>query len=132
MKSDIEIPKVDGVYMAIAHDYNKAFKTNDWNVYLINDKEIAIEMVLIVSHGYDGDTKTSTMRHKLEKLPAKSGAKIELMQDEVLKLNNEFKLTFFANNALFEKTFLFRKNTIKENALRTIKILDNKRGIIAM
>jgi hypothetical protein len=131
MKKDIEIPIVEGVYMAIIHDYNEVFKTNDWNAYLINDKEITIEMILIVSHGYDGETKTSTMRHKLEKLPAKSGAKIELMQDEVLKLNNEFKLTFFANNTLFEKTFLFRKNTIKENALRTIKILDNRKGVIA-
>ena len=132
MKSDIQkIPSVDGVYMAITYDYNKAFKTNDWNAYLINDKEEAIEMILIVSHGFDGDIKTSTMRHKLDILPAKSGAKIELMQDEVLKLNNQFRLTFFYNNTLYEKTFLFKKNTIKESALRTIKILDNKKGIIA-
>ncbi len=130
MKKDIEIPAVEGVYMAITHDYNTTFKTNDWNAFLINDKEEAIEMILIVSHGFDGDIKTSTMRHKLEKLPAKSGAKIELMQDEVLKLHNEFKLTFFAENRLYEKTFLFKKNSIKESALRTIKIL-NKRGIIA-
>ena len=131
MKKDIEIPEVEGVYMAITHDYNKMFKTNDWNAYLINDKDEPIEMILIVSHGYDGDLKTSTMRHKLESLPAKSGAKIELMQDEVLKLNNEFSLTFFADNKLYEKTFLFKKNTIKESALRTIKILENKRGIVA-
>ena len=132
MKSDIQkIPSVDDVYMAITYDYNKAFKTNDWNAYLINDKEEAIEMILIVSHGFDGDIKTSTMRHKLDILPAKSGAKIELMQDEVLKLNNQFRLTFFYNNTLYEKTFLFKKNTIKESALRTIKILDNKKGIIA-
>ncbi len=130
MKKDIEIPLVEGIYMAITHEYNQLFKTNDWNAYLINDKEEPIEMILIVSHGYDGEIKTSTMRHKLEKLPAKSGAKIELMQDEVLKLNNEFKLTFFAQNKLYEKTFLFKKNSIKESALRTIKIL-NKRGIIA-
>jgi len=129
MKKDIEIPLVEGIYMAITHDYNQLFKTNDWNAYLINDKEESIEMILIVSHGYDDEIKTSTMRHKLEKLPAKSGAKIELMQDEVLKLNNEFKLTFFADNRLYEKTFLFKKNSIKESALRTIKIL-NKRGII--
>ena len=51
-------------------------------------------------------------------------------QDEVLKLNNEFKLTFFADNTLYEKTFLFKKNTIKESALRTIKILENKKGIV--
>ncbi len=129
MKKDIKIPVVEDIYMAITHDYNEMFKTNDWNAYLINDKEEAIEMILIVSHGFDGDLKTSTMRHKLEKLPAKSGAKIELMQDEVLKLNNVFKLTFFANNTLYEKTFLFKKNSIKESVLRTIKIL-NKRGIV--
>jgi len=131
MKKDIKIPTIEGVYMAITHEFNKIFKTNDWNAYLINDKDEPIEMILIVSHGYDGETKTSTMRHKLESLPAKSGAKIELMQDEVLKLNNEFRLTFFANNVLFDKTFLFKKNTIKESTLRTIKILENKRGIIA-
>ena len=131
MNKDIDIPKVESVYMAITRDYNEVFKTNDWNAYLINDKDEVIEMILIVSHGYDGEIKTSTMRHKLEKLPARSGAKIELMQDEVLKLNNEFKLTFFLNNKLYEKTFLFKKNTIKESVLRTIKILDSKRGIIA-
>lgn len=130
MRKDIKIPEVTNVYMAITHDYNEVFKTNDWNAFLINEKDEPIEMVLIVSHGFDGDTKTSTMRHKLEKLPAKSGAKIELMQEEVLKLNNEFKLTFFADNILYEKTFLFKKNTIKESALRHIKTL-NKRGIIA-
>ena len=129
MKKDIKIPTVEGVYMAITHDYNEVFKTNDWNAYLINDKDQPIEMILIVSHGFDGDLKTSTMRHKLESLPAKSGAKIELMQDEVLKLNNEFRLTFFSNNILYEKTFLFKKNSIKQSALRTIKIL-NKKGII--
>ena len=130
MKKDIKIPTVEGVYMAITHDHNTVFKTNDWNAYLINDKDQPIEMILIVSHGFDGDIKTSTMRHKLETLPAKSGAKIELMQDEVLKLNNEFRLTFFSNNILYEKTFLFKKNSIKQSALRTIKIL-NKKGMIS-
>ncbi len=130
MKKDIKIPEVEGVYMAITHDYNEIFKTNDWNAYLINDKDQPIEMILIVSHGFDGDIKTSTMRHKLESLPAKSGAKIELMQDAVLKLNNEFKLTFFANNTLYEKTFLFKKNSIKISVLNAIKILD-KKGVIS-
>ena len=128
MKKDIEIPQTDGVYMTIVHDYNNVFKTNDWNAYLINSKEEALEMILIVSQGYDGDTKTSKMRHKLAALPAKSGAKIELMQDEVLKLNNEFQLTYFIDNKLYEQTFIFKKNSIKKSALRHISIL-NKRGI---
>lgn len=130
MKKSLKIPEVKKVYMAITHDYNEVFKTNDWNAYLINGKEEPLELVLIVSHGFDDKMKTSTMRHKLDILPAKSGVKIELMQDEILKLNNEFKLTFFATNTLYEKTFLFKKNSIKESALRHIKIL-NKQGIIA-
>lgn len=130
MKKDIKIPQVEDVYMAITHEYNEVFKTNDWNAYLINDKEEAIEMILIVSHGYDGEIITSTMRHRLDILPAKSGAKIELMQDEVLKLNNEFNLTFFAKNTLYEKKFVFKKNSIKVGALRMLKIL-NKKGLIS-
>ncbi len=129
MKQDIVIPKVEDVCLAVVHDYNKTFKTNDWNVYLLNEKDIAIEMVLILSRGYDNTRKTATMRHKVESLPANSGIKIEFMQDEVLVLNNEFKVTFFANNKLYDKTFLIKKNTIKTSAQRMIKSL-NKRGII--
>ncbi len=129
MKKDIKIPKVENVYLAVIHDYNEIFKTNDWNVYLINDKDIAIEMVLIKSKGFNDTRETSEMRHKVELLPAKSGVKIEFMQDEVLVLNNEFKITFFAENKLFEKTFLFKKNTIKISALRMVNIL-NKKGIL--
>ena len=129
MKKDIHIPVSTDVHMAIAHEYNELFKTNDWTAYLINQKEAPLEGVLIVSHGYDEQLKTSVMRHKLELLPAKSAAKIELMQDEVLKLNNEFKLSYFYEGRLFDKTFLFKKNSIKEKALRPIKLL-NKRGIV--
>lgn len=129
MKKDITIPKVENVFLAVVHDYNKIFKTNDWNVYLINDKEIAIDMVLIISKGYDEKRETAEMRHKVALLPAKSAIKIEFMQDEVLVLNNEFRITFFAKNRLFEKTFLFKKNSIKTSALRMIKIL-NKRGVL--
>ena len=86
-------------------------------------------MVLIVSKGYTEDKITTTMRHKLEKLPAKSYAKIELMQEDVLKLNNEFKVTFFEGNKMYDKTFLFRKNTINTKALQTIPLMSVK-GIL--
>ena len=72
---------------------------------------------------------TSTMRHKIETLPANSFAKVELMQEELLALNNHFKVTFFENNKMFEKEFILKKNSFKEGALRHIDLL-NKRGII--
>lgn len=130
MKKDIQIPKVTNVFMAVVKEYNDIYKTDDWNVYLINNKSTGIEMVLLVSYGFNEKDKTSLMRKKIEKLPANSYAKIELIQPELFKLNNEFKVTYFEGNLLFEKTFVFAKNTIKESALRMIKSL-NKKGVLA-
>ncbi|PHR73217.1 MAG: hypothetical protein COA67_03370 [Lutibacter sp.] len=130
MKKDIEIPKVTDVFMAIVKEYNSDFRCDDWNVYLINNKAIDLEVVLIVSRGYDDKDQTSIMRKKIECLPANSYAKIEFIQPELFKLNNEFKVTFFADNQLFEKTFLFAKGTIKDSSLRMIKEFD-KKGIIS-
>ena len=129
MKKDINIAKVENVSLAISQEYNEAFKSNDHYAYLINYKEVPLEMVLIVSQGSDGDRSTSTMRHKIETLPPNSFAKVELMQEELLALNNHFKITFFENNKMFEKEFILKKNAFKEGALRHINIL-NKRGII--
>ena len=129
MKKDIHIPNVEGVYVAIVNEYNDIYKTNDWNAYIINDKGVDLEMILIVSGGYTQDKITSTMRHKLEKLPAKSYAKIEWLQDDALQLNNEFKITFFEDNQMFDKTFLFRKNTVNLKALQQIPLMEAK-GIL--
>lgn len=132
MKKDIKIPTVSEVFMAVVKEFNNEFQCEDWNAYIINTKEVDIEMVLIVSKGYDEDKliETSLMRHKIEKLPAKSFAKVELLQEDVLKLSNFFNVTFFEGSVMFDKKYLFEKGTIKEGALRNIPLL-NKRGILA-
>ena len=131
MKKDIKIPEVSDVFMAVVKEYNEDFQCEDWNAYIINNKDEAIEMVLIVSKGYDEDKliETSLMRKKIEILPAKSFAKVELLQEDVLKLSNFFNVTFFEGNTMFDKKYLFEKGAIKEGALRNIPLL-NKRGIL--
>ena len=126
MKKDIDIPQVKDVCIAVVNKYNDIYKTNDWNAYIINDKDVDLEMLLIVSKGYSQDKETSLIRHKLEKLPKKSYAKIELMQEDILALNNEFKVTFFEGNKMFDKTYLFRKNTINKKALQPIPLMEAK------
>lgn len=132
MKKDIQIPTVNNVFMAVVKEYNEEFKCDDWNAYLINDKDTAIEMAIIVSKGYDEDKmiETSLMRKTIQELPAKSFAKIELVQPELFKLTNFYNVTFFEGNQMMEAKFVFEKNTLKEGALRYIKQL-NKEGIIA-
>ncbi len=129
MKKDIEIPEVKDVYVAVVQEYNEEFKCNDWNAYLINDKDEAIEMVIILSGGYTADKITSNMRKKIEVLPAKSYAKIEYITEEVLALNNQFQITFFEKNKMFDKIYTFRKNTINKNALRDIPLM-NCKGVL--
>lgn len=126
MKKDIHIPEVKDVYIAVVHDYNDDYKVYDWNAYIINDKAVDLEMVIIVTKGYSEAKKTATFRKKIEVLPAKSFAKIELLLDDVLAINNRFDVSFFENNTVFEKSFEFRKNTINENALQNIPLMDVK------
>ncbi len=129
MKKDIKIPQVVDVFMAIVYEYNEAFKCYDWNAYLINQQENDLEMVLIVSKGYSDEKSTAVMRRKLEHLPAKSFAKIEMIQEDVLALNNKFNVTFFSNNKLYDKTYLFKQHTISEKTIKLIPFLD-KNGIV--
>ena len=130
MKKDIEIPIVKDVYVAIIREWNKEFLDKDWNAYIINDRDIAIEMTMVVSKGYDGDRKTSIMRHNLGLIEPKSFKKIEAVQEDVLALNNEFFVTFFANGTLHDKRFVFEKNTVTESNLTTIPLIE-KEGIFA-
>ena len=129
MKKDIHIPEVKDVYIAVVHDYNDDYKVYDWNAYIINDKAVDLEMVIIVTKGYSEAKKTATFRKKIEVLPAKSFAKIELLLDDVLAINNRFDVSFFENNTVFEKSFEFRKNTINEKALQNIPLM-NVKGVL--
>ena len=77
MKKDIEIPVAKDVHVAIVHEWSEEFLSKDWNAYIINNRTTPIDMVLIVSKGYDGTTKTSTMRHGIVLIEPMSFEKIE-------------------------------------------------------
>ncbi|WP_373057423.1 hypothetical protein [Zunongwangia sp. H14] len=130
MKKDIEIPKVEEVHVAAVREFNEEFQTKEWNAYLINNRDDALEMVLIVARGKSTKKKTSVMRHKLERLPAHSYAKIEFIQDEVLQLDNEYLVTFFAENKMYEKKFSFKKNSVSTSRIGDLPVIP-KKGILA-
>ncbi|MEP5255849.1 hypothetical protein [Winogradskyella rapida] len=129
MKKDIEIPEVKDVHVAVVQEKHLEYKTLDWNAYIINNSDEDLETVLIVARGYSDTKITPVMRHTIAKLPGRSYAKIEFLQEKVLALNNEFKITYFIGNQMFDKSYLFRKNTINENALQTVPLMQLK-GIL--
>ena len=130
MKKDIQIPEVKNVHLAVVFEYNDIYKTDDWNVYVINNKNTDLEMMVIVSQGFSETKTTSVLRKKITLLPANSFAKIELIQPDLFTLNNRFQVSFFEENTLYEKTFIFKQNTIKEGVLRMIPEI-KKRGVLS-
>ena len=52
-----------------------------------------------------------------------------MIQEGLFALNNEFKVSFFVENKMFDKTYLFRKNTINEKALQSIPLIES-RGVL--
>lgn len=130
MKKDIEIPISKDVYIALVNEWNEEFKIKEWNAYILNNEATDIELVFVVSKGYDADKKTATMRHSMEALKARSYQKLEFVQDEVLKLNNEFFVTYYVDGKLYEKRFLFKKDEVQERNLTQIPLLE-KQGVLA-
>lgn len=129
MKKDNLIPKVKGISLAVVHEYNNTYNSYDWNAYIINERSIDLEMVIIVTKGYSETKKTATFRKKIDVLPAKSFAKIEILLEDVLSINNRFNVSFFEGNTLYEKSFEFKKNTINEKALQQIPLI-NLKGVL--
>ena len=124
MKKDIEVPKSENVFLAAIAEWNDDFQEESWYVHLVNNTDNGLEMVLVVSRAYgiinNEQRKTGTFRHAFKEVPAKSTVKIELLENNVLQLNNEFAVTYFLDNKMFEKTFVFKTNTVNKMGLSDI------------
>ncbi|HUH25546.1 MAG TPA: hypothetical protein VLY87_02875 [Flavobacterium sp.] len=133
MKKDIEIPTSVHVFVAAVKEWNDDFQENSWYAYLINNNDEPLEMAIVVSKAYgmmNGEMrKTGMFRHVFKEVPAKGHIKIELLENNVLELNNEFSVTYFLNNQLFDKTFVFTTNSINDKALSDIPTMNN-RGVL--
>jgi hypothetical protein len=133
MKADIEFPKVTQVYLAAVQEWSDDFMENKWFAYLINDQEVKIEGIMVVSKAFgtlDGEMKkTSLLRHAYVEIPPQAAIKIEMMTDDVLELNNEFMVTYFQDAKLHDKKYIFKANAINEFATRDLPVLD-KKGVL--
>lgn len=130
MKNDIDFSPVTGVDLVIA-------KTGEgeeaqWDVFLINRNLIELENVMVTSKGYgslEGEQqKTSTLRHFIKKLEEQSFARIEPIDKSVFKLNNEYWVSYYILDQIFDKKFVFVPESVTDQNLQYIPELD-KMGI---
>ena len=134
MKKDIIIPKVEGVHIVAFQEWNDDFMENSWYAYLVNDTDDLLEVAMVVSRAYGlingEERKTGTFRHAFAKVEPRTAVKVELLENNVLQLNNEFMLSYFSNGQLFDKTFVFRTNSIDVKNASILPII-NKEGVFA-
>lgn len=131
MLKDIPQLKVENVAVAIVKEQSNG--ADVWNAYIINLKTEVLEGVLITSKGYgmmEGEErKTSTLRHFIESIPPLSCAKIEPITDNVLNLNNEYWVSFYLNNTMYDRKYVFLPGVINEEFFTQIPLLE-KRGVM--
>lgn len=132
MRKDINKPKVKNVTVAIAKKANE-LNIEVWSVYLINQNNFDIENTLVTSTGYgegNGEAqKTSTLRHFLQTVAAKSAVVIEPIDEALFHLNNEYWVSYYIGSEIYDKRFIFLPDSIKDENLTYIKELDTK-GIL--
>jgi hypothetical protein len=127
MKSDISIPTVENVFLAAVQEWSDELMEKVWYVHLVNDSDFDLGSVMIVSKAFgmlDGEMKkTSLLRHAFVKVPSVSVVKVELLDNSVLRLNNEFMVTYFIGNTLYDKKFTFRAQSITPDYVEEVPIL---------
>ena len=127
MKKDITIPEVENVFVAAVQEWSDDFMEKVWYIYLVNDSDFNLDGVMVVSKAFgtiDGEMKkTSLLRHAFVEIPAVSVVKVEMLEKSVTTLNNEFMVTFFIGNTLYDKKFIFKANLISEKNVEEVPIL---------
>lgn len=126
MKKDINFLPVEGVQVVVARKLNE-LNAYDWQVFLINQNDVPIVNVFVTSQGYgekgDQPQKTSTLRHYFAELQPGEHQLVETIMPDVFHLNNEFWVSYFIGNQIFDKKFIFVPDSIVEDNLIRIPAL---------
>lgn len=128
MKKDIEFPEVKGVQVAVIREKNE-INEDIWTVYLINKNTFELTNILISSKGYGQNKskekqKTSVIRQHFDAIGANASAKIEPIDPAVFHLTNEYWVSYYAKQKLFDKKFIFVPDSIIKENLVYIPELD--------
>ena len=136
MRQDLEGPKVENIAVAVVEEFTE-LQERIYNVYLMNLGEEIIEGVTITSKGYGTNhetgekIKTSTLRHSIEVLLPNEAAKIEPIMKDVFGIANEFWVSYWNNEVMFDKKFVFVPESITEENMKLISMLGRK-GVMIM
>jgi hypothetical protein len=131
MREELLGPKVEKVGVAIIEQIDEEGNTL-YYAYLLNLRDDIMEGIIITSTGFGENVntgekiKTSTLRHCLEVLLPQEAAKIEPLMEDVFALTNEYWVSFWVNDVMYDKKFIFLPETITKDKMKPIPLLGEK------
>lgn len=99
-----------------------------WGVYILNHNLISLQTLMITSKGYgfvEGTNKeTSVLRHLIEELEGNAVARVESIDPKLFQLTNEFWVSYYILDQIFDKKFIFVQGSMDKTNLRYIPELE--------
>lgn len=127
MLKDINREEIEDIAIAVVPSEED---NTVWEVYMINLKEEGLENVIVASKGYGiykgEEVKTSVLRHYLGSFEPLDIRMIEPIQKEVFGLNNEYWVSFYIGQNIFDKKFIFLPESITEDNFIRIPFIDRQ------
>jgi hypothetical protein len=136
MKEELLGPKVENVGVAVIQSINEE-KEKEYTVYLISLRDDIMEGIIVASTGYGENSvtgekiKTSTLRHGIEVLLPNEIAKIEPIMPDVFGLSNEYWVSFWVEDVLYDKRFVFPAESLIEENFKYLDVFKRK-GVLLM
>ncbi len=119
MKKELLVPKVENVAIALTQN-TLADGEKEYSIYLLNLRDDIMEGIIITCTGFGENPstgekiKTSTIRHSMEILLPNEAAKIESILPELFAISNEYWVSFWVDDVLYDKQFVFTAHSILE------------------
>lgn len=136
MREELKGPKVENVSVAIV-EIPLENNEKEYIVYLLNFRDDIMEGIIVASSGYGENpqsgeqVKTSTLRKGIELMLPNEAARIEPIMPDLFDLTNEFWVSFWVNDVMYDKRFIFVPGSINDEAFKFIEILGYKGVILA-
>jgi hypothetical protein len=126
MKKDIDFLEVIDIGIAIVLE-SESEESRNWKAYLLNFKSETINNILVSTKGSGllngAEVKTATFRHSLGSLAPQSYTPIEIIDESLFVIHNEFWLSFYIGDRVFDKKITFLADTISAVNLDLIPLI---------
>lgn len=134
MREELKGPKVENVSVALV-EIPLENNEKEYIVYLLNLRDDIIEGIIVASTGYGvnpttgEEVKTSTLRRGIELMLPNEAARIEPIMPELFHLTNEYWVSFWIDDVMYDKRFMFLPGSINQEDFKMIDLLGLK-GIL--